>query len=67
MTIGSQIVLLEPVVIVEDTRTVYLPTGAMGTVTALEDGQLAISVDGTDYAGIPAESVKERGRSHVGA
>lgn len=66
MTIGSQIVLLEPVVIVEDARTVYLPKGAMGTVTALEDGQLTISLNGEDYAGIPTESVKERGRPYVG-
>lgn len=66
MTIGSQIVLLEPVVIAEDTRTVYLPKGAMGAVAALEDGQLTISLGGTDYAGIPAESVKERGRPYGG-
>ena len=63
MTIGSQIVLLEPVVIVEDTRTVYIPRG---TVAALEDGQLTISLNGEDYAGIPTESVKERGRSYAG-
>lgn len=67
MTIGSQIVLLEPVVIVEDTRTVYIPRGAMGTVAALEDGQLTISLNGEDYAGIPTESVKERGRPYAGA
>lgn len=66
MTIGSQVVLREPVVIVEDTRTVCLPKGAMGAVTALEDGQLTISLNGEDYAGIPAESVKERGRPYAG-
>ena len=66
MTIGSQIVLCEPVVIVEDTRTVFLPRGTTGTVTALEDGQLTISLNGEDYAGIPTESVKERGRSYAG-
>ena len=66
MTIGSQIVLCEPVVIVEDTRTVFLPRGTTGTVTALEDGQLTISLNGEDYAGIPTESVKERGRPYAG-
>lgn len=66
MTIGSQIVLREPVVIVEETRTVFLPRETTGTVTALEDGQLIISVDGTDYADIPAESLEEGGQPYAG-
>ena len=65
MTIGSKIILREPVIIVEDTRTVFLPKGTIGSVAVLEDGHLTISVDGKDYAGIPAESVKEGGRPHA--
>ena len=66
MTIGSKIILREPVIIVEDTRTVFLPRGTTGTVTALEDGQLTISLNGEDYAGIPTESIKGRGRPYAG-
>ena len=66
MTIGSKIILREPVIIVEDTRTVFLPKGTSGSVSALEDGHLTISLNGEDYAGIPTESVKERGRSYAG-
>ena len=66
MTIGSKVILCEPVIVVEDTRTVFLPKGTGGSVAALEDGQLTISLNGEDYAGIPTESVKERGRSYAG-
>ena len=54
MTIGSKVILCEPVIVVEDTRTVFLPKGISGSVAALEDGHLTMSVDGMDYAGIPA-------------
>lgn len=67
MTIGSKIILREPVIVVEDTRTVFLPKGTSGSVAALEDGHLTISVDGKDYGGIPHESVKEGGRPYTRA
>ncbi len=35
MTIGSKIILREPVIVVEDTRTVFLPKGTIGSVGML--------------------------------
>ena len=58
MTIGSKVILCDPVIVVEDTRTVFLPKGTGGSVAALEDGE--------DYAGIPTESVQEGGRPYAG-
>lgn len=66
MTIGSKVILCEPVIVVEDTRTVFLPKGTGGSVATLEDGHLTISVDGKDYGGIPTESVQEGGRPYAG-
>ena len=66
MTIGSKVILCDPVIVVEDTRTVFLPKGTGGSVAVLEDGHLTISVDGEDYAGIPTESVQEGGRPYAG-
>lgn len=66
MTIGSKVILCEPVIVVEDTRAVFLPKGTGGSVAALEDGHLTISVDGEDYEGIPTESVQEGGRPYAG-
>ncbi len=66
MTIGSKVILCDPVIVVEDTRTVFLPKGTGGSVAAVEDGHLTISVDGKNYEGIPTESVQEGGRPCAG-
>jgi len=59
VTKGSQIILREPVVIVENTDAVFLSKGTAGTVVSIQNSFLTILVEGKEYGGIPLESTEE--------
>lgn len=56
---GSQIILREPVIIVEGADTIFLPKGTAGVVTSCEENHLTILAEGKEYDNIPLESIEE--------